>query len=72
MSTGGNPIAIVCTHCGSRDVSRDAWGEWNETAQEWVLRTVFDFAYCHRCDCERSLEERSLDERERATLSETN
>lgn len=60
MSTGGNPIAIVCAHCGSKDVSRDAWGEWNENAQEWVLRSVFDASYCHKCDCERSLEEEPL------------
>ncbi len=54
------PIAIACGHCGSADVSRDAWAAWDETRQEWVLRSVFDYAYCHTCDCERSLVERAL------------
>jgi hypothetical protein len=53
-------ISIVCKVCGSKDVSRDAWGEWDEANQQWILRTVFDFAYCHRCDGETRLEEIEL------------
>jgi hypothetical protein len=45
-------IQIVCGTCGSTDVSRDAWGDWNVEWQEWELRTVFDYAHCHRCDDE--------------------
>ena len=55
-----NPIALVCATCGSKDVSRDAWGDWDEEGQQWVLRTVFDHAHYHNCDGETSLEERPL------------
>jgi hypothetical protein len=53
-------VRIVCGTCGSEDVSRDAWGEWDVDAQRWVLRTVFDYAHCHVCDCETRLVERLL------------
>lgn len=55
-------VEIVCGKCGSDNVSRDAWGDWDVAAQQWVLRTVFDYAYCHRCDCETRLIERELSE----------
>lgn len=48
-------IAIRCARCGSSDVSRDAWGDWDVGAQDWVLRTVFDHAHCHDCEDETSL-----------------
>jgi hypothetical protein len=54
-------IQIVCGTCGSTDVSRDAWGVWDFAAQEWVLRTVFDYAFCHACDGETRLEEVSIE-----------
>lgn len=57
MSDSGNPIAIVCATCGSRDVSRDAWADWDEQAQDWVLRVAFDYAHCHVCDEETKLRE---------------
>lgn len=60
MASHDKPIAIVCAACGSKDVSRDAWGDWDEARQEWVLRTVFDYAHCHNCEGETRLEERSL------------
>jgi hypothetical protein len=50
-------IRIVCGTCGSEDVSRDAWGDWDVERQRWELRTVFDYAHCHACDCETRLEE---------------
>lgn len=50
-------VRIVCGTCGSEDVSRDAWGDWDVGLQNWVLRTVFDYAYCHACDGETRLEE---------------
>lgn len=53
----GNPIAIVCAVCGSKDVSRDAWADWDEPTQEWVLRQAFDDAHCHVCDERTTLEE---------------
>lgn len=48
---------MVCATCGSEDVSRDAWGDWDMTAQGWVLRCVFDYAHCHACDGETRIEE---------------
>lgn len=55
MSATDNPIAIVCATCGSKDVSRDAWADWDEPTQEWVLRVAFDYAHCHVCDEETTL-----------------
>lgn len=52
-----DPIKIVCSDCGSEDVGRDAWAEWDFASQEWVIRNVFDQAYCFACDCERTLTE---------------
>ena len=53
-------VRMVCETCGSEDVSRDAWGDWDVEAQDWVLRTVFDYAHCHACDGETHIEERPL------------
>lgn len=46
---------MLCGTCGSTDVSRDAWGDWDVAAQEWVLRTVFDHAHWRACDGETRL-----------------
>jgi hypothetical protein len=53
-------IAIVCGTCGSDDVSRDAWANWDTREQQWVLGSVFDYAHCHKCDCESRLIEVKL------------
>lgn len=45
-------LRMVCGTCGSEDVSRDAWSDWDVATQDWVLRTVFDYAHCHACDDE--------------------
>jgi len=50
-------IDIVCGTCGSKNVSRDAWADWDVHTQDWVLGAVFDYAHCHHCDCETRLEE---------------
>lgn len=39
----------ICNLCGSDQVTRDAWAEWDAVAQGWVLGALFDHAYCHRC-----------------------
>ena len=54
------PVTYVCSTCGSDDVSRDAWAEWSLKEQQWVLRTEFDYAHCHRCDTETNLVEVQL------------
>ncbi|MBL8658021.1 MAG: hypothetical protein JNJ92_11795 [Altererythrobacter sp.] len=48
---------MLCGTCGSTDVSRDAWGDWDVATQAWVLRAVFDYAHCHACDGETRLVE---------------
>jgi hypothetical protein len=54
-------IQIVCGTCGSTDVSRDAWGDWDVRTQRWELRCVFDYAHCHDCDGETRLVEVELE-----------
>ena len=53
-------LQILCSRCGSTDVSRDAWAEWDVTAQDWTLRAVYDHAHCHTCDTETRLTEAPL------------
>lgn len=53
-------IDIFCGKCGSRDVSRDAWANWDTDEQAWVLGPVFDYGHCHVCDDEVWLEEVEL------------
>jgi hypothetical protein len=61
MAETGKRIAILCGACGSDDVSRDAWANWDIRKQEWVLGAVFDYGHCHRCDGESSLIEVELE-----------
>jgi hypothetical protein len=51
---------MVCRQCGSDDVSRDAWADWDTGTQQWVLRCAFDYAHCHKCDGETSITEVEL------------
>jgi hypothetical protein len=53
-------ITFVCGWCGSSDVSRDAWADWDVEKQEWVLRQVFDDGFCQTCERLRGLEEVEL------------
>jgi len=53
-------IQVLCKHCGSTNISRDAWSNWNVDGQQWELRTVFDHAHCHECDGETTLVECEL------------
>lgn len=50
-------IKIICATCGSDDVQRDAWAEWDMDKQEWVLGTVFDAGHCEVCGGDTSLAE---------------
>ncbi len=54
-------VTYVCETCESKLVTRDAWAEWDEDAQQWVLGAAFDYAYCHGCDEETRLVERVLE-----------
>ena len=57
MPAANKPIDIVCKTCGSNNVSRDAWANWDSAAQQWVLGAVFDSAQCHVCENGTSLAE---------------
>lgn len=43
---GGYP---VCGACGSRDIVRDAWAEWDIEARDWSIRSLFDTYSCEGC-----------------------
>lgn len=49
-------VSYICKTCGSDNVSRDAWADWDAREQQWVLRCAFDYAHCHDCDGETRLE----------------
>lgn len=51
-------IEFFCKTCGSTDVRRDAWAEWNREEQRWVLGEVYDQAYCNACEGETKLDEK--------------
>lgn len=59
-------IQIVCSTCGSANVRRDAWAEWQPETQEWVLGSVFDYGDCDVCSGESRLEEVGFDDWYRA------
>jgi hypothetical protein len=60
MANDSKRYAMVCNVCGSDEVSRDAWADWDTKAQEWVLGAVFDYAHCHKCGSETSIIEVEL------------
>jgi hypothetical protein len=60
MADDGKHVAIVCGTCGSDEVSRDAWADWDVSKQKWVLGAVFDYGHCHKCECESRLIEVEL------------
>ena len=47
-----DPIALVCTECGGRDIQADANASWNEARQRYELEGVMDQHYCSSCDGE--------------------
>ncbi|MGN6374010.1 MAG: hypothetical protein ACTHMG_00485 [Sphingomonas sp.] len=53
-------VDYVCAHCGSSNVSHDAWADWDAAAQRWVLGAMFDYAHCHVCEGKTWLEERPI------------
>jgi hypothetical protein len=53
-------VTFICETCSSKLVTRDAWAEWDEELQDWVLGAAFDYAFCHVCEEETNLEEVTL------------
>jgi hypothetical protein len=45
-------ISMVCSHCGSTEVLRDAYAEWDVETQQWELHSVFDNAICQSETCD--------------------
>jgi len=39
-----------CAQCGSRNVIRDAFAQWNLSAQVWEMSGTNDYLYCGDCD----------------------
>ncbi len=61
MSEPKKRFRMVCGTCGSTDVRCDAYGAWNEDAQEWEIAATFDKgAYCNACDGETSINEQEI------------
>ncbi len=60
MADTSKRIAIICGTCGSDLVTRDAWAEWDVEEQVWALGAVYDYAFCHKCECETRLGEVDL------------
>jgi hypothetical protein len=48
---------FVCATCGSENVRRDAWAEWDTDSQQWELASIYDHAFCFACDAETHLVE---------------
>lgn len=53
-------LEMVCGTCGSNEVSRDAWADWDSASQQWVLGAVFDYGHCHACQGKTSIEEKPM------------
>jgi RNase P subunit RPR2 len=53
-------LRMACKNCGSLLVTRDAWAEWSEGDQEWVLGAIYDYSFCHDCEDETRIEEHPL------------
>ena len=60
MREADKRFTYVCDACGSDLVTRDAWAEWNVEEQDWVLGAAYDYAFCHKCECECRLMEVEL------------
>lgn len=50
-------LDMVCSKCGSHNVLRDAYVEWNVETQDWEIRNVFDASICDDCGEEDCIEE---------------
>lgn len=54
-------VQMVCSCCGSDDVTRDACARWNVDNQQWEMVTVYDNTDCQKCEGETRLEEREIE-----------
>jgi hypothetical protein len=59
-------VRKVCKHCGSENVAKDAWSNWDVDKQEWVLYDVFDYEFCKTCEGETTIVDEEINEPERS------
>ena len=45
-------IKMICPHCGSDDVTRDALARWSVEGQKWKVSSELDSMECEACDRE--------------------
>jgi hypothetical protein len=45
-------IKMICPHCGSEDVTRDALARWSVEEQKWVVSSELDTMQCEACNRE--------------------
>ena len=55
-------IRLICSECGSTDVGRDAWAEWNEKLQMFEATHIFKQGHCFNCEGETQINEENIDE----------
>ena len=53
-------VTKLCATCRQPAVVHDAWAEWCDETQQWVLQDHFDMAYCRNCEGETSVVEAPL------------
>jgi hypothetical protein len=63
-------VEYVCDICGSDQVSRDAWADWDTATQQWTLGAVFDYAHCHRCEKKTHLTKRPAEAARRRSAAD--
>lgn len=51
---GDKPGAVqkVCSDCGEAGILIDAFAEWDEVEQEWVLQNIFENTICQSPQCD--------------------
>lgn len=56
----GKRVKVVCTECGSEDVSPTAGLSWDEDIQEWEMQDC-DHSWCTDCDANTDFTSVALD-----------
>lgn len=50
----------ICSRCGSTNVLKDAYAQWDKKAQEWTLQNTFDDSFCEECEGPAKLDWRQI------------